>query len=86
VQIRTAKYGRFISSIILNIEMYCADILHKINGNFKEAYLIRHREFNITCTEDCRRFDFVMLVTKNTVSFGVETLCFEKCEVSAKGP
>jgi len=52
MQIWIAKYGGFVSSIILNIEIYCADILHEINGNFKEAFLMRHREIKITCKKD----------------------------------
>ena len=34
MQIWTAKYGGFVSSVILNIEIYCADIVHDIIGNF----------------------------------------------------
>jgi hypothetical protein len=46
MQIWTSKYGGFVSSIILNIEICCADILHEINGNLKKTYLIRLREMN----------------------------------------
>ena len=51
MQIWTSKYARFISSIILNTEIPCADIVHEINGSFKEAYLIQHRKDKITCTK-----------------------------------
>ena len=30
MQIWIAKYGGFVSSIIFNIEIYCADILYKL--------------------------------------------------------
>jgi hypothetical protein len=43
MQIWTSKYTRFVSSIILNIEIYCSDIVHERNENFKEANLIRQR-------------------------------------------
>ena len=72
MQIWTAKYTGFVSSIILDIENSCADILHEINENFKESYVIRHTQINITCTKDCRCFDFVMLVNKNITSLHVE--------------
>jgi len=49
-----------------------ADILHEINGNFKEAYLIRQREFKITCKKDYWCFGFVMLVNKDITSLRVE--------------
>jgi hypothetical protein len=58
-------YVGFVSSIILNIENSCSDILHEINGNFKAAYITRHTQINITRTKDYRCFDFVMLVNKN---------------------
>jgi hypothetical protein len=72
MQIWTAKYGGLVSSIILNIEVYCADILYEINGNFKEAYFIRHREIKITCKKEYGSFDFVMLVNKNIASLRVK--------------
>jgi len=55
-------YTRYISSIILNIEIYCADIVHWINEKFKDATFIRHRKIKITCTTGYRCFEFVMLV------------------------
>ena len=55
-QIWTAKYGGFVSSIILNIEIYYSDILHEVNGIFKEAYLIWHTQINITCTKHYTTF------------------------------
>ena len=72
IQILNYKYTEFFSVIILNIKIYCSDILHEINGNFKEAYLIRHREIKITCTKDYRCFDIVMLVIEN-----IPPLCVE---------
>jgi hypothetical protein len=72
MQIWTAKYGGFVSNIILKIEVYCADILLDINGNFKEANLIRHREIKIRCKKEYRWFDFVMLVNKNIASLREE--------------
>ena len=66
----------FFSSIILNIEIYCADIVHEINGNFKEANLIQHREINIKCTKACRCFGFVMLFNKNISSLRLKRPVF----------
>ena len=54
------------------MEICCADILHEINENFKEAYLIRHREIKITCKKGYRCFDFVVLVNKNIASLRVK--------------
>ena len=54
------------------MESSFANILHEDNGNFKEAHLIQHREIKITLTEECRFFDFVMLVNKNITSLRVE--------------
>jgi len=54
------------------MKISCADILREINENFKQAYLIRHREFKITCTKDYRCFDFVVLLNKNIASLHVE--------------
>ena len=62
---------RFVSCIILNIEIYCADILHGIYGNCKETYLIQHREFNITCTKDYRRVAVIMVVNKKVTALYV---------------
>jgi hypothetical protein len=72
MQIWNSKYAEFVSIIILNIEISCADIFHEINGNFKEANLIRHRKVKITCIKDYRWFDFVMLVNKNIAFLRVE--------------
>ena len=72
MQIWNAKYAGFVSNIILYIHICCSDILHEINGNFKEAYLIRHREIKITCTKGYRCFDFVMLVNNDIASLRVE--------------
>jgi len=72
MQIWTAKHGGFVSSVILNMEMSCADIRHEINGNFKEAYSVRHWEIKITWTKVYICFDFVMLVNKNIASLRVE--------------
>jgi len=76
MQIWTSKHAGFVSSIILNIEIYCVGILHEINENFKETYLIRHREIKITCTKDYTWFDIVMLVNKNIASLHVEQPVF----------
>ena len=62
----------FFSSIIFNIEIYCADIVHEINGNFKEANLIQHREINIIWKKYYRCVEFVKVVNKN-----VTTVCVE---------
>ena len=72
MQIWTAKYDGFVSSVILNMEISSSVILHEINENFKEAYSIRHTQINITCTKDYRSFDFVMLFNKNIDSLRVE--------------
>jgi len=56
----------------LNIEISCGEILLEINGNFKEAYLIRHREINITCTKGYIGLDFVILVKKYIIFLRVE--------------
>ena len=71
MQIWNAKYAVFFSGTILNIEIYCADILHEIDGNFKEVNLIRHRKIKITFTKVYRCFDFVTMVNKNITALCV---------------
>jgi hypothetical protein len=76
MQIWTAKDGGFVSSNILNLEVYCADILYEINGNCKGAYLIRQTEIKITCTKDYRWFEYVVLVNKFIASLRVKEPVF----------
>ena len=76
MQIWTSKYGGFVFCDILNIEIYCADILHEVNGNFKETFLICHREMKITCTKVYSNFYFVIIVNKNIISLRVEQPVF----------
>jgi len=74
MQIWTAKYGGFVYSVILNIETYCAGFLLEINGNFKEAYLIWHREMKIICKKyywcfnlSCRSIKILLPYFLNTL-------------------
>jgi len=71
MQIWTSKYAGLVSSIILNIEISCAEIVHENNENFKEANLIRHREIKITCTKDYRYVQFVTFVNTNVTALCV---------------
>jgi hypothetical protein len=76
MQMWTSKNTEFFSSITLTTKMSCADILHDSNGNFKEAYLKRHREIKFTCRKVNSCFDIVMLINKNIASLHVEQSVF----------
>jgi hypothetical protein len=71
MQIWIAKYAGFVSNIILNFKIPCADIVYENNGNFKEANLIRHREIKITCTKDYRYIEIVTVVNTNVTALCV---------------
>jgi len=74
MQIWTSTYAGFVSSIILNIVIYCADVFHEINYNFKQANLIRHKEIKITCMKDYRYVEFVTVVNTNVTVLCVYNL------------
>jgi len=71
MQIWTSKYAGLVSSIILNIEISCTDVVHENNENFKEANLIQHREIKITCTKGYRYVEFVTDVNMNVTALRV---------------
>ena len=64
IQISTAKYGGFVSSIILNIETSCSGILHEINGTSKNLLNTAHRNQDYF-QEGYRYFEFVTVFNKN---------------------